>query len=59
MQLDLFANFEELEQKLTSTKNGEDNDHLYQFIDKAQKILVENFKAQNKRVCFDTETTSQ
>lgn len=59
IQLDLFANFEELEQA-TSTKNTvKDNDHLYQFIDnaKAQKILVQNLMAQ-KTVCFDTETTS-
>ncbi|WP_370900661.1 DNA polymerase I [Chryseobacterium gossypii] len=58
-QLDLFANFEELEQA-TSTKSTIDhNDHLYQFIDnpKAQKILVDNLLKQ-KVVCFDTETTS-
>ncbi|REC41996.1 DNA polymerase I [Chryseobacterium pennipullorum] len=59
MQLDLFANFEELDQA-TSTKSTIDhNDHLYQFIDnpKAQKKLVDNLLKQ-KVVCFDTETTS-
>ena len=59
MQLDLFANFEELEQATSTKKTVKDNDHLYQFIDtpKAQKILVKNLMAQ-KSVCFDTETTS-
>lgn len=59
MQLDLFANFEELEQATSTKKTVKDNDHLYQFIDtpKAQKILVKNLMAQNV-VCFDTETTS-
>lgn len=59
MQLDLFANFEELEQATSTKKTVKDNDHLYQFIDtpKAQKILVKNLMAQ-KAVCFDTETTS-
>ena len=58
-QLDLFANFEELEQATSTKKTVKDNDHLYQFIDnaKAQKILVQNLMAQ-KSVCFDTETTS-
>ena len=58
-QLDLFANFEELEQATSTKKTVKDNDHLYQFIDtpKAQKILVKNLMAQ-KSVCFDTETTS-
>ncbi|AZA82593.1 DNA polymerase I [Chryseobacterium lactis] len=59
MQLDLFANFEELDQA-TSTKSSIDhNDHLYQFINnpKAQKKLVDNL-LQQKVVCFDTETTS-
>lgn len=58
-QLDLFANFEELEQATSTKKTVKDNDHLYQFIDtaKAQKILVKNLMAQ-KVVCFDTETTS-
>ncbi|MGG5210060.1 DNA polymerase I [Chryseobacterium sp. MIQD13] len=59
MQLDLFANFEELDQA-TSTKSSIDqNDHLYQFVDnpKAQKVLVDNLLKQ-KVVCFDTETTS-
>lgn len=59
IQLDLFANFEELEQATSTKKTVKDNDHLYQFIDtpKAQKILVKNLMAQ-KAVCFDTETTS-
>ncbi|GGP06448.1 DNA polymerase I [Cloacibacterium rupense] len=58
-QLDLFANFEELEQATSTKKTVKDNDHLYQFIDtpKAQKMLVQNLMAQ-KVVCFDTETTS-
>ncbi|MGN7757968.1 DNA polymerase I [Chryseobacterium sp. 22532] len=59
MQLDLFANFEELDQA-TSTKTSIDkNDHLYQFVNnpKAQKVLVSNLLKQ-KAVCFDTETTS-
>lgn len=57
--MDLFANFEQLEQATTTKTNIEDNDHLYQYIDspKAQKILLENLLKQ-KAVCFDTETTS-
>lgn len=59
MQLDLFANFEELEQATTTKETAFDNDHLYQYIDspKAQYILVQNLMAQ-KAVSFDTETTS-
>lgn len=59
MQLDLFANFEELEQATSTKSTIENNDHLYQFIDnpKAQKKLVDNLLLQ-KIVCFDTETTS-
>jgi len=59
MQLDLFANFEELEQATSTKSTIEQNDHLYQFIDnpKAQKKLVDNLLKQ-KVVCFDTETTS-
>ncbi len=59
VQLDLFANYEDLEQATSSKTTIEQNDHLYQFIDnpKAQKILVENLLNQ-KVVCFDTETTS-
>ncbi|KAA2217874.1 DNA polymerase I [Chryseobacterium sediminis] len=59
MQLDLFANFEELEQATSTKSTIEQNDHLYQFIDnpKAQKKLVDNL-LQQKVVCFDTETTS-
>ncbi len=58
-QLDLFANFEELEQATSTKTTVADNDHVYQYIDspKAQRILVENLMNQ-KAVCFDTETTS-
>jgi len=58
-QLDLFANFEELDQATSTKETIEQNDHLYQFVDnpKAQKILVQNLLKQ-KVVCFDTETTS-
>ena len=59
MQLDLFANFEELDQATSTKETAFDNDHLYQYIDspKAQYILVQNLMAQ-KAVSFDTETTS-
>lgn len=59
MQLDLFANFEELDQATSTKSSIEHNDHLYQFINnpKAQKKLVDNLLKQ-KAVCFDTETTS-
>ena len=59
MQLDLFANFEELDQATTNKETAFDNDHLYQYIDspKAQYILVQNLMTQ-KAVSFDTETTS-
>ena len=59
MQLDLFANFEELEQATTTKETAFDNDHLYQYIDspKAQYMLVRNLMAQHA-VSFDTETTS-
>lgn len=59
VQLDLFANFEELDHATSSKSTIEQNDHLYQFIDtaKAQQILVENLMKQ-RVVCFDTETTS-
>lgn len=58
-QLDLFANFEELDQATSTKETITENDHLYQFVDnpKAQKILVQNLLKQ-KAVCFDTETTS-
>lgn len=58
-QLDLFANFEELDQATSTKSTIAENDHLYQYINTpaAQKILVENLLAQ-KAVCFDTETTS-
>ncbi|MDR2235573.1 MAG: DNA polymerase I [Chryseobacterium sp.] len=59
MQLDLFANFEELDQATSTKSTIEQNDHLYQFVNnpKAQKILVDNLLKQ-RAVCFDTETTS-
>ncbi|WP_297984446.1 DNA polymerase I [uncultured Chryseobacterium sp.] len=59
VQLDLFANFEELDHATSSKSTIEQNDHLYQFVDtpKAQKMLVENLMKQCA-VCFDTETTS-
>jgi len=59
MQLDLFANFEELDQATSTKSTIEENDHLYQFVDnpRAQKMLVTNLLKQ-KAVCFDTETTS-
>lgn len=58
-QLDLFANFEELEHATTTKSSIENNDHIYQMINepKAQKILVQNLLTQSA-VCFDTETTS-
>ncbi|KUJ56322.1 DNA polymerase I [Chryseobacterium aquaticum] len=58
-QLDLFANFEELDQATSTKDTIIENDHLYQFVEnpKAQKILVQNLLKQ-KAVCFDTETTS-
>lgn len=58
-QLDLFANFEELDHATTTKETMSSSDHLYQFIDtpKAQKILVQNLLKQ-KAVSFDTEITS-
>lgn len=58
-QLDLFANFEELDEATSTKSTIVENEHLYQFVDnpKAQKILVKNL-LQQKAVCFDTETTS-
>ncbi len=58
-QLDLFANFEELDHATSSKSTIESNDHLYQYVNnpKAQRILVDNLLKQ-KAVCFDTETTS-
>lgn len=60
MQLDLFANFEELDQATSTKETAFDNDHLYQYIDspKAQYILVRNLIAQNA-VSFDIETTTE
>ncbi|MEC5158231.1 DNA polymerase I [Chryseobacterium sp. MP_3.2] len=59
MQLDLFANFEELEQATTTKESALDNDHLYQFIDspKAQYILVKNLMSQNA-FSFETHISS-
>ncbi len=59
VQLDLFANFEELEQATETHSTVETTNHLYQYINapKAQKMLVQNILARNA-VCFDTETTS-
>ena len=59
LQLDLFADFEALDQSTSSTLNIETTYKIYQYIDteKAQRILVKNLLAQ-KVVCFDTETTS-
>ncbi len=59
VQLDLFANFEQLEQATSTKSTVQDNDHLYQFVDteKAQQILVGNLLKQ-QAVAFDTETTS-
>ncbi len=59
LQLDLFANFEELDHATRTKSTFEDNDVLYQYIDlpKAQKTLVWNLMSQNA-VAFDTETTS-
>ncbi|UOU98468.1 DNA polymerase I [Chryseobacterium daecheongense] len=58
-QLDLFANFEELDQATSTKSTITENDHLYQFVNnpKAQKILVDSL-LQQREVCFDTETTS-
>lgn len=59
IQLDLFANFEELDQATTTKSTVSDSDHLYQYIDspKAQKVLVQNLLRQ-KAVSFDTQITS-
>ncbi|MFW2135862.1 DNA polymerase I [Chryseobacterium sp. TY4] len=58
-QLDLFANFEELNEATSSKSNIKEKDHLYQFVDqpKAMRILLNNLLAQSA-VCFDTEATS-
>jgi len=60
MQLDLFANFEELEQATTTKETVFDNDHLYQYIDspKAQYMLAQNLMTQSA-VSFDIETTTE
>ena len=58
-QLDLFANYEALEQATTTKVTIEENDHLYQFVDTltSQRVLVKNLMAQ-KAVCFEVEATS-
>ncbi len=55
-QLDLFANFEELEQATRTAETASESDHLYQHIDtpKAQYLLLKNLLAQ-RTVSFDTE----
>ncbi|MDY3547000.1 DNA polymerase I [Riemerella anatipestifer] len=59
VQLDLFSDFEALEQATTTKHTIEDRDQLYQYIDteKGQLLLLQNLLKQ-KAVCFDTETTS-
>lgn len=59
LQLDLFANFEELDHATRTKSTFENNDVLYQYIDlpKAQKKLAWNLMSQ-PAVAFDTETTS-
>ncbi|MBT0549625.1 DNA polymerase I [Riemerella anatipestifer] len=59
VQLDLFSDFEALEQATTTKHTIEDREHLYQYIDteKGQLLLLQNLLKQ-KAVCFDTETTS-
>ncbi len=55
-QLDLFANFEELDRATSTIQTAEDSDHLYQHISspKAQYVLVKNL-LQQPVVAFDTE----
>ena len=59
MQLDLFANFEELNQAMTTKDTVADNDHLHQYTDteKGQYLLAKNLLAK-KAVGFDVEVTS-
>ncbi len=59
MQLDLFANYEELDRATETKTTIESNDHLYQFADtaEAQRILVKNLLNQ-RAVSFDTELNS-
>lgn len=59
IQLDLFANFEELNQATTTKETLSDSDHLYQYIDspKPQYILVQNLLNQ-KAVAFEFELSS-
>lgn len=59
MQLDLFANYEELDRATETKTTIESNDHLYQFADtaEAQRLLVKNLMKQ-RAVSFDTELNS-
>jgi DNA polymerase-1 len=59
MQLDLFANFEELDQATTTKKSVLDNDHLCQYMDspKAQYILAKNLSGQDV-LSFETRLSS-
>lgn len=58
-QLDLFANFEELDHATRTKSTIEEEDTFYQFVDtpKAQKMLAWNLMSQSA-VAFDTETTT-
>ncbi len=58
-QLDLFANYEELDRATETKTTIESNDHLYQFADTAaaQKLLVSTLLKQ-RAVSFDTELNS-
>ncbi|QFG52511.1 DNA polymerase I [Chryseobacterium sp.] len=58
-QLDLFANYEELDRATETKTTIESNDHLYQFADTAaaQELLVSNLLKQ-RAVSFDTELNS-
>lgn len=58
-QLDLFANFEELNDATTTKINILEKDHLYQFVDQPKALyqLLKNL-LNYAEVCFDTETTS-
>lgn len=59
MQLDLFANFEQLEQATSTKETLTESDCLYQYIDtpKAISLLVRNLLNQ-RSLCFDVEATS-
>lgn len=59
-QLDLFANFEELERATSTKQTLEKSDNLYQTLvtPKLQRVLVNNLLSQ-KAVGFETQTTSK